>query len=354
MEALPVNPPLAPMLGRRTDALPSGDWLYEPKWDGFRCLAFRSGDGVDLRSRHDRPLARYFPELVAGLRALRCGGFVLDGEVVVPGPAGLDFEALLARVHPAASRVERLSRETPAELVAFDLIAYRDEDLRERPFRERRRLLTELLEDPPPGIRLTPATDDPDVAAEWLALEGAGIDGVMAKPGDLRYRAGARAMLKVKRERTADCVVAGYRLYVDRPLLSSLLLGLHDAAGELRHIGVVQAFTRERRRELLEELAPLRVPLRGHPWEHGFLVGGGPTGRLAGAAGRWAPDQMALDWIPLAPERVCEVAYDQLDCGRLRHPARFRRWRPDRLPATCTLDQLAAVATDAAGVLALG
>jgi ATP-dependent DNA ligase len=329
------------MLGRRVDELPEGDWVYEPKWDGFRCIAFRAGGEVNLRSRHDRPLARYFPELVAGLRELACERFVIDGEIVVPGPSGLSFEDLLARVHPAASRVEQLSRETPAVYVAFDLVAREGEDLRERSFRERRLLLEELLRQAPSAVRATPITDDPEIAAQWLALEGGGIDGVMAKPGSLRYRPGARAMLKVKRERTADCVLAGYRSYVDSPLVSTLLLGLHDDAGVLRHIGVVQSFPRERRRELLAELAPLRVPLRGHPWEHGFLIEGGATGRLAGAAGRWTPGTMALDWVPLAPERVCEVAYDQLDRNRLRHPARFRRWRPDRIPRSCTFDQLA-------------
>jgi ATP-dependent DNA ligase len=341
------------MLGRRVDELPAGDWIFEPKWDGFRCLAFRRGGEVDLRSRHDRPLGRYFPELVGALEDLHSEDFVLDGEIVVPGRAGLDFDALLARVHPAASRVERLSRETPAQFIAFDVLARDGEDLRERPFRERRELLCGLAADARPSVRVTPATRDRALAAQWLAGAGGGIDGVMAKAGDLTYRPGARAMLKVKPERTADCVVAGFRPYVDRPLLSSLLLGLYDDAGELRHIGIVQSFTQKRRRELLEELAPIRVPLAGHPWEHGFLTGGGPTGRLAGAAGRWSPNEMALDWVPLAPERVCEVAYDQLDHGRLRHPARFRRWRPDRVPRSCTLDQLVAPGIDTAHVLEL-
>jgi len=343
-EILSVSPPLAPMLGRRVDELPRGDWIYEPKWDGFRCLAFRAAAGVELRSRHDRPLGRYFPELVAGLTALTGADFVLDGEIVVPRQAGLDFDALLARVHPAASRIERLSRETPAQFVAFDLIALDGEDLRARPFRERRALMTELIGEGSPSVRATPATRDPAVATEWLTASGSGIDGVMAKPGDLRYLPGSRAMLKVKPDRTADCVVAGFRPYVDRPLLSSLLLGLYDDAGELRHIGIVQSFTQKRRRELLEELLPLRVPLDGHPWQHGFLTGGGATGRLAGAAGRWSPGEMALDWVPLAPRRVCEVAFDQLDHERLRHPARFRRWRPDREASSCMLDQLASPA----------
>jgi ATP-dependent DNA ligase len=341
------------MLGRRTEELPLGDWLYEPKWDGFRCIAFRSGDEIELRSRHDRPLGRYFPELVRALGEQRTRRCVLDGEIVVRGEAGPDFDSLLARVHPAASRVARLSREMPAELVAFDVLAAGQRDVRDRPFRERRSLLADLLAEASPRILLTPATEDPELAGRWLALDGAGIDGVMAKPAEMPYRPGARAMLKVKRERTADCVVAGFRLYADRPLLSSLLLGLYDDAGRLVHIGIVQSFTRERRRELLEQLAPLAAPLEGHPWEEGFLTGGGRTGRLAGAAGRWAPREMALDWVPLRPERVCEVAYDQLDRNRLRHPARFRRWRPDREPRSCTLDQLASPAGAAASAAAL-
>jgi ATP-dependent DNA ligase len=344
MSEPPVTPPLAPMLGRRVDELPIGDWIYEPKWDGFRCLAFRAVGELDLRSRHDRPLARYFPEVVAALRDLPSDNFVLDGEIVVSGAAGFDFNALLARVHPAASRVERLSRETPAEFIAFDVLALAGDDLRERPFTERRELLTRLIPDSRPALRVTPATRDAHVATDWLASLGSGIDGVMAKAGDLPYRPGARSMLKVKPDRTADCVVAGLRLYTDRPLLSSLLLGLYDDAGDLRHIGIVQSFTQKRRRELLEELAPLHVPLEGHPWEHGYLTGGGATGRLAGSAARWVPGEMALDWVPLAPERVCEVSFDQVDNERLRHPARFKRWRPDRVPDSCTLDQLAAPA----------
>jgi ATP-dependent DNA ligase len=241
---LPVRPPLAPMLGRRADELPAGEFVYEPKWDGFRCLAFRDGDDVDLRSRHDRPLARYFPELVDALRALPEPRFVLDGEILVTSGRGFDFEALLARVHPAASSVERLRRETPARFVAFDVVARGDDDVRERPFSERRAELERLL-------------------------------------------AGARDLVKVKRERTADCVVAGFRVYADRPLVSSLLLGLYGDEGALHHFGIVQAFTNKRRRELLEELSELAVPLAGHPWEQGMLVGGGTTGRLA------ALDQLA-------------------------------------------------------------
>jgi ATP-dependent DNA ligase len=338
---LPVTPPIAPMLARRADSLPSGDYLYEPKWDGFRCIAFRARRGVDLRSRNDRPLARYFPELVDELLALGESGVVLDGEVVVAGAAGYDFDALLGRIHPAASRVERLSRETPARFIVFDLLARDDEDLRTRRFDERRAMLEEVLTGANRTVAPTPVTELEAEARRWLDCgPGSGIDGVVAKRVDLRYEAGARRMVKVKRERTADCVVAGFRPYVDRPLLSSLLLGLYDEAGELRHIGTVTAFTRERRRRLLEELAPLAVPLPAHPWEHGFLTGGSSMGRLAGAAARWSPAEMELDWVPIAPDRVCEVAFDHLDRDRLRHPARFRRWRPDRDPRSCTFEQL--------------
>jgi ATP-dependent DNA ligase len=333
MTTLPVRPPLAPMLARLARELPHDGYLYEPKWDGFRCLVFRDGDDVDLRSRNQRPLARFFPELVAALRALPLERFVLDGEIVVAG----DFEALLRRLHPAASRVERLSIETPASFVAFDLLAYGDDDVRARPFLERRRLLEQLLAAVSPPLALTEMTDDERRAAAWLAARN-GIDGVVAKHRDLRYEAGARAMVKVKRERTADCVVAGFRWLVDRPLPSSLLLGLYDG-GVLRHIGIASSFPQARRRRLLEEISPYVTDLAGHPWEHGFLLAGGPAGKLPGAAGRWTP-AMTQDWVPLAPELVCEVAFDQVDGYRLRHPARFRRWRPDLEPRACLLAQL--------------
>jgi ATP-dependent DNA ligase len=342
-----VNPPLAPMLGRLVRELPSGDYLYEPKWDGFRCLAFRDGDDVDLRSRNQRPLARYFPEIVEALLALPSQELALDGELVVATPGGLDFQALLARLHPAASRVARLSAETPASLVAFDLLALDGEDLQQRPFHERRRRLASLLEYAQPPLFLTPATDDAQRAAGWLdRFQGAGIDGVVAKHPELRYEPGRRSMVKVKHERTADCVVAGFRWLVDRPLPSSLLLGLYDDAEHLAHVGIASAFSEARRRELLEQLRSHVVPLAGHPWEHGFLLSGGAAGRLPGSAGRWAPDEMAQDWTPLAPRLVCEVAYDQLDGLRFRHPARFRRWRPDRDPGSCRLEQLEGPAVD--------
>jgi ATP-dependent DNA ligase len=341
------------MLAQLERELPVGGYLYEPKWDGFRCLVFRDGEGVDLRSRNQRPLARYFPEIVEPLLGVRVRRFVLDGELVVATGGGLDFEALLARLHPAASRVERLRRETPASYIAFDLLALGGDDLRARPLRERRQRLAALLEDVGPPLHLTPSSDDPARAASWLErFQGAGIDGVVAKHVDLRYEPGRRAMVKVKRERSADCVVAGFRRLADRPLPSSLLLGLHDDAGDLRHVGIAASFREPFRRELLERLRPLVVPLVDHPWEHGFLLPGGATGRLPGAAGRWDPASMARDWTPVAPVLVCEVGFDQLDGYRFRHPARFRRWRPDRDAWSCSLEQLDLSAGDPLELLA--
>jgi ATP-dependent DNA ligase len=330
------------MLGKLVRELPVDGYVYEPKWDGFRCLAFRCGGEVDLRSRHDRPFARYFPEVVEGVGRLGGGDLVLDGEIVVTRDGRFDFPALMGRLHPAASRVARLARETPARFVAFDLLAAGGEDLRGRPFAQRRAALEALLGDEPPApLDLTPSTGDPGVARRWLTeFTGAGLDGVMAKPRDAPYEPGARTMLKVKHDRTADCVVAGWRFYADEPIVGSLLLGLYDAGGTLVHVGVTTAFTKQRRRELVDELRPLAAPLEGHPWEHGYLLHGGAMGRLGGAAARWDPREHALDWVPLRIERVVEVAYTQVDDGRFRHPAKFRRWRPDREPRSCTLEQL--------------
>ncbi len=350
--ALPVRPPVAPMLAKLVRDLPAGEYTFEPKWDGFRCLAFRDGDDVDLRSRNDRPLARYFPELTAALRGLEPQRFVLDGEIVVITERGFEFPVLMSRLHPAASRALRLSEEAPAQLVAFDLLALDGESLCERPFAERRDRLAALLANAPEPLALTPSTTSPQVARDWLArFQGAGIDGVVAKPAELPYQPGKRAMLKVKPERTADCVVAGFRTYADAPLVAALLLGLYDGAGRLEHVGVASSFTDRRRAELLAQLRPLAAPLAGHPWERGFLLGGGALGRLGGSAARWSPD-MELDWTPLAPLRVCEVAYDHVDVGRFRHPARFRRWRPDRDPESCGFDQLEVPAPDPHEVLA--
>jgi ATP-dependent DNA ligase len=330
----------APMLARLEDDLPTGAYSYEPKWDGFRCLAEHAAEGVALHSRHGRPLARYFPEIAAAVEALP-PGTIVDGELVVSAPGGgLDFPALLARMHPAASRVARLARERPASLVAFDLPAAAGEDLSARPFAARRGRLEALLAKPPPRLLLTPTTRDPALARRWLeAGSAAGIDGVVAKADDLPYLPGKRAMVKVKTLRTADCVVAGLRTYAGEPVVASLLLGAWDGP-LLRHVGVASSFPERERRALLVALRPLAVPLAGHPWERGFNVERSPVGRLSGSAGRWDPATMDLDWAPLAPERVCEVAYDRLDAERFRHPARFLRWRPDRDPASCALAQL--------------
>ena len=324
------------MLARLERELPHDGFLYEPKWDGFRALAFREADEVDIRSRHGRPLSRYFPELVDALAAIPADRFVVDGEIIVVRPRGSDFPALMARLHPTASRVERLRHDTPASFVAFDVLAVHDDDLRTKRFAERRPLLENLLARGAPPLFVTPITEDVDTASAWLHR----YEGVVAKHRDLAYQPGVRAMVKVKTERTADCVVAGFRWTADAPVLGSLLLGLYDDAGELRHVGVVTSFTQARRKEVLDELAPLVTEIEGHPWERGFGLERSPLGRLVGAAGRWAPDEMARDWIPIRPERVSEVAYDQLDDHRFRHPARFRRWRPDRDPRSCTLDQL--------------
>jgi ATP-dependent DNA ligase len=333
-----VDPPIAPMLARLDRELPIGAMTYEPKWDGFRCLAFVSGAGVDLRSRHDRPLARYFPEVVAELRRLaEDRSFVVDGELLPADDRSHDFASLMSRLHPAASRVERLSRETPARFVAFDVLAVDDSDLRDRPFLERRAALERLLPRQGP-VAVTPATRDPRVAARWLDEAGHGIDGVVAKPDDLRYASGQRAMVKVKRQRTADCVVAGVRVY-EPGVVGTLLLGLSDDANVLHHVGVVTQLTRATRIGLFDELVPLAIPIDQHPWRDGFIVGASPLGRLPGAAARWRPG-MEHDWVPLRPDRVVEVAYDQVDGDRFRHPARLIRWRPDRTAASCLLDQI--------------
>jgi ATP-dependent DNA ligase len=339
------------MLARLARELPADGYLYEPKWDGFRCLAFRDGAEVDLRSRNDRPLARYFPEVVEALLALPEPRLALDGELVVARDGGLDFPSLLGRIHPAQSRVERLRRESPAGYVAFDVLAAGAEDVRTTPFVERRALLARLLTSARPPLYLTPLTDDVNVASGWLErFRGGGIDGIVAKHRELRYDAGARRMVKVKTEHTADCVVAGFRWQLDRPAVASLLLGLYDTDSELCHVGVAASFRDEQRRELAEELLPLAVMLDDHPWARGFLLGGGATGRLAGAAGRWTPE-MEHDWVPVRPGRVCEVAYDQLDGHRFRHAARFVRWRPDRDARSCTLDQLETAAPDVVELL---
>ncbi len=329
------------MLARLTRELPESEGLlFEPKWDGFRCLAFRDRDEVELRSRNQRPFARYFPELTDALTSLGPERFVVDGEIVILGPHGFDFAALMNRLHPAASRVAALSRETPACFIAFDLVALDDDDLRQVGFAERRALLERRFSERADHFLVTAATDDAEVARRWLAASsGSGVDGVVAKGVAMPYEPGRRTMLKVKPDRTADCVVGGFRVFSDEPLVASLLLGLYDSSGSFRHVGVASSFTAERRFELHELLAPRVVPLKGHPWEQGFGLERSPIGRLGGAAARWMPG-MDQDWFALAPEIVCEVAFDHWDGERFRHPTRFRRWRPDRDPRSCLFDQL--------------
>jgi ATP-dependent DNA ligase len=354
MTTAELTPPIAPMLAKLSRELPRGDYFYEPKWDGFRCLAFCAGTEIELQSRHGRPFSRYFPEIVEALATLPARDAVLDGELVVVRNGRFEFEALMNRLHPAASRVARLRDESPAAFICFDLLARDGTDLRGARFAERRARLERLLARAEPPLFLTPATTDIRVAETWLArYQGAGVDGVVAKARDLPYVAGARRMIKVKHEQTADCVVAGFRQALDgRPLIASLLLGLYDTAqpGRLEHIGVVVGLQMHQRRAMFDELAPLAMSLQGHPWEHGFLTSGGALGRLRGSAGRWTPE-MSHDWAPVRPERVVEVAYDQVDGLRLRHPARFRRWRPDREPDSCTTEQLAPADAHVASLL---
>ncbi len=329
-----------PMLARLARSLPVDGLRYEPKWDGFRCVVARAGDDVRMSSRHGRPLERYFPELVEAIVALRDVDVTLDGEIVLETERGSDFAALMTRLHPAASRVRRLAAETPARFVAFDLVWRDGEDLRSWPFEHRRREREDVLADPPPRISLTPITDDPRAAATWLsAPPGSGIDGVVAKDPSAPYEPGRRSMIKVKARRTLDAVVVGYRWMMERHAIGSLLLGLYDDRVELRHIGVASSLSERQRERFLEELSPSSIPLEEHPWAEGFPIDPSPLGRLKGAAGRWTPD-MAMDWVPIRPDRVAEVEYDRFDGDRLRHAARFLRWRPDRDPRSCTFDQL--------------
>ena len=340
---LPVMPPVRPMLARAAHALPTEEGMvYEPKWDGFRGVVFRDGEEVELGSRNERPLTRYFPELLAPLRVQLPGRCVLDGEIVIATAAGLDFEALLQRIHPARSRIEALAVRTPASFVAFDVLALDDEDLRTRPFAERRQVLEQVLATAEPPLHLTPATTDPDVAEEWFRrFEGAGLDGVVAKPAQLPYLEDQRVMTKVKHERTADCVVAGFRWHKESGV-GSLLLGLHDDDGHLHHVGVASSFSARRRQELVDELAAYRDgALDGHPWR-AWAEAGGPDGgdtRMPGGASRWSSGQ-GKPWEPLRPELVAEVAFDHLQGSRFRHATQFRRWRPDRDPSSCTYSQV--------------
>jgi ATP-dependent DNA ligase len=331
------------MLAKLASAVPEGpEWLYEPKWDGFRALVFRDGDEITLQSRDLKPLNRYFPELIEPLRRDLPERCVVDGEIVIVGPSGLDFEALLLRIHPAASRVAMLAGQTPASMVIWDLLAVGDEDLRGTPQEERRHRLEAGLSRAQPPIHLTPITGDRAVALDWVdRFEGAGLDGVVAKRRSEPYQPGVRAMVKVKHQRTADCVVAGFRWHKNGPgtMVGSLLLGLHDAEGVLHHVGIAASFTTARRKQLVEELSPLREnALEHHPWRSWRVEADAGT-RMPGASSRWNRDK-DLSWEPLRVERVCEVAYDHLQGDRFRHATHFIRWRPDKLPESCRYDQL--------------
>ena len=349
LDRLPFPPPLEPMLAKASGGLPEGDgWLYEPKWDGFRAMVFRDGDEVLIQSRDLKPLDRYFPELAAPLRASLPDRCVVDGEVVIARDGTLDFEALLLRIHPAASRVNMLAAESPASFVAWDLLALDDEDLRAVPQGERRVRLEQAFANVAAPVHLTPATRDRALAADWFdRFEGAGLDGVVAKRLDAPYLPGKRAMLKVKHQRTADCVVAGFRWHKNGPgtHVGSLLLGLFDDEGKLNHVGITSSFTWERRASILEELAPLRErAVEDHPWrEWAEWAGWGDAEasgqRLPGATSRWNRGK-DLSWEPLRAERVVEVAYDHLQGSRFRHATTFVRWRPDKRPSDCRYDQL--------------
>jgi ATP-dependent DNA ligase len=338
-----LEPPIEPMLSKAVPELPPGDgWLFEPKWDGFRAIAFRDRDRLYLQSRDGRPLDRYFPDLAAPLRATLPARSVVDGEIVIATPEGLDFDALQMRLHPAASRVAKLAAETPASFVVFDLLAEGDEDLRSRPQAARRARLETALARAEGRVHLTPCTRDRAVARDWFhRFEGAGLDGIIAKHESTPYQPGKRVMLKIKHARTADCVVAGFRWHKNGPgeLVGSLLLGLYDDEGALNHVGVTSSFTTVMRRQLVKELEPLREgALEGHPWrEWAEAMEGSP--RMPGGASRWSQGK-DLSWEPLRIERVCEVAYDHLQGDRFRHAATFRRWRPDKPPAACRYDQL--------------
>ncbi len=326
---LPFTSPLEPMLCEAQDAIPEGPgWLYEPKWDGFRALPFKDGDKVHLCSRNGQPLERYFPEVVASLAAHLPANCVLDGELFVPGPRGLDFETLQQRIHPAASRVNKLSKETPAGFVAFDLLALGDEDWRQRPFAERRAKLLEVVP-VADGLFPTPQTLDPKVAADWFnRFEGAGMDGVIARRAELPYLPGKRVMVKVKHGRTADCVVGGWRAGKAAGTVGALLLGLYDGQGVLHHIGHTSSFTAKQKRELVETVKP---------YEGGTSFG---EGRTPGGPSRWSGTK-DLSWTPLRPELVVEVKFDYLQGDRLRHGATFLRWRTDKSPRDCSFGQLA-------------
>jgi ATP-dependent DNA ligase len=339
-----IAPPVEPMLAKLADALPvGGPFLFEPKWDGFRAIVFRSGSDVFIQSRDLRPLDRYFPELHASLLDALPPGCVIDGEIVIATRRGLDFNALQLRLHPAASRIAKLAKESPAEFVAFDVLAVGGRDVCATPQIERRGLLESLFRNIGAPLHLTPMTRDPAVATEWLSrFEGAGLDGVVVKPEQGAYEPGKRAMIKVKHARTADCVVAGFRWHKDggETRVGSLLLGLYDQDGRLQHVGVTSSFTMVRRKELVAELAPLREhAMDHHPWREWAEASNGDMTRMPGGQSRWSAGK-DLSWEPLRIERVCEVKYDHMQGSRFRHAAVFQRWRSDKRPEDCRYDQL--------------
>jgi ATP-dependent DNA ligase len=343
-DSFPIAPPTEPMLATLADTLPEkGEFLFEPKWDGFRAIVYRGGGDTDLyiESRESKPLDRYFPELHDALLAVLPKGCVVDGEIVIVAGDGLDFDALQHRLHPAASRVAKLAQATPASFVAFDLLADDGRDIRSLPQRERRQRLERLMRGLEPPLHLTPMTEDRATAERWLReFEGAGLDGVMVKLPDAPYQPGKRAMIKVKHARTADCVAAGFRWYKSgKDAVGSLLLGLYDDRGRLQHVGVTSSFTMQRRKQLVEELAPLRAnALVDHPWRE-WAGAEALSSRMPGGQSRWSAGK-DLSWEPLRIERVCEVKYDHLQGNRFRHAAVFLRWRPDKSPDGCRYDQL--------------
>ena len=352
---LPVMPPVAPMLAKPVADIPDVGHI-EPKWDGFRTIVFRDGDEVELGSRNERPMTRYFPEVVEAVKANLPRRCVVDGEIVVARGDRLDFDALQQRIHPATSRVNLLARETPASFIAFDLLGIDDESLMEAPFDVRRKRLEAALRQAKAPVYVTPATSDLATGRRWLAIfEGAGLDGVIAKPVDGIYTPDKRTMFKIKHERTADCVVAGFRWHKSGDVVGSLLLGLYDGRGALQHVGVCASFPMSQRKELVDTLAPYRMDdVSGHPWAAWAEAEAHMTGRLPGAVSRWNAKK-DLSWLPLRPELVVEVAYERMEGDRFRHTAHFRRWRPDRTPRSCTYAQLERpVRFDLAEVLTAG
>ncbi|HEV2886803.1 MAG TPA: ATP-dependent DNA ligase [Jatrophihabitans sp.] len=336
---LPINPPVKPMLAKPVADIPPGQ-IYEPKWDGFRSIVFRDGAEVEIGSRNEKPMTRYFPELVEAVKAELPERCVIDGEIVVATGGGLDFDALQQRIHPAQSRVTLLSKQTPASFIAFDLLALGDQDFTDRPFTERRAALESALAGAGAAVHLTPVTTDQEVAQRWFSeFEGAGLDGVIAKPLSGIYEPDKRVMFKIKHERTADCVVAGYRLHKSGPdVIGSLMLGLYNDQGVLNAVGVIGAFPMARRHELFEEMQPLVTSFEEHPWNWAAHEAGERTPRKSETS-RWNAGK-DLSFVPLRPERVVEVRYDHMEGNRFRHTAQFNRWRPDRTPESCTYEQL--------------